>query len=169
MQLTLGTAWVVEAAFTTMVDEVHRAYPLETGGILLGYWAVPFTEVVITDVIGPGPDAMHCEDRFVPDAEYQERELARRYQEASQLYGYLGDWHSHPSGRDRPSWRDYRTLRVIAAYPEARAPVPVMGILSCDEGWTIRVWRYLPRARPWRRIKPLEVQLCDPPTRRAIG
>ena len=80
-----------------MVGEAQRAYPQESGGILMGYWVVQPTEAVITDVIGPGPGAIHRDTSFLPDAEYQADQVARRYEASGRLHTYLGDWHSHPN------------------------------------------------------------------------
>ena len=131
-----------------MVIEAVRAFPGETGGILLGYWAVPDREVVITTKIGPGPKALHEPRRFVPDADYQEAELARRYALDRARFTYLGDWHSHPLGTRRLSRLDRRTLRQIASYADARAPNPLMAILTPGAEsmtWEIAVWHFRSR------------------------
>src|SRR2546425_707963 len=93
---SIGTAWLSEATYEKMLAEAERTLPNETGGVLIGYWAVPFREVVLTAVVGPGPQALHDTDIFIPDPEYQEAEIARCYEESGRLHTYLGDWHTHP-------------------------------------------------------------------------
>lgn len=120
--------------------------PLETGGLLIGYhdrsgWPV------ISNVIGPGPDAVHALDRFVPDYRHQEEELGLRYERSGRRHGYLGDWHSHPGGAAEPSSADVRVLRRIACAPAARLTEPLMAIAvpSVSTSCAIAVWQYVPR------------------------
>lgn len=145
MRRTVGTAWVAESALAAMAVEAQRISPRETGGVLLGYWAQPHTEVVVTAVIGPGPQAIHDPTRFVPDHDYQEAEIARRYAEALERNAYLGDWHSHPSGRSGLSRQDRATLLGICTHAAARAPVPLMAILTpMGSEWVPKLWRFRP-------------------------
>lgn len=162
MRRTVGTAWVAEPAVSIMAAEAERAYPCETGGVLLGYWSPPYSEVVVTDVVGPGPRAVHEPTRFVPDADYQEAEIARWHLADSRRHAYLGDWHSHPTGGAGLSSKDRRTLRAIAAHEAARAPVPLMVVLTLNAEWRVSVWRFQPAAIKllglWGRTSLLRVQ-----------
>ena len=115
---------------------------VETGGILLGTWDHSRAEVFISEMIGPGPEAVHERTRFVPDAAYQESELSKRFHADPQRNNYLGDWHTHPFGGAYVSYQDRLTLMSIAAHHEARVPAPVMLILAGIQGWTPKLWRY---------------------------
>lgn len=94
-------------------------------------------DIVVTHAIGPGPLAKHREKSFVPDHDFQETEIARIYRESGRHSTYLGDWHSHPGGSDRLSWRDRATLRRISRAPAARVQQPVMVIIAERE--TLRI------------------------------
>lgn len=142
MQRTVGTARVSEHVLSTMATEAERAYPNETGGVLLGYWATPHSEVVVTAVVGPGPRAIHEPTRFIPDADYHRIEIAHRYLADSRRTTYLGDWHSHPQGGAKLSSKDRKTLLQIATFEAARAPVPLMAILTLEAEWQVMVWRF---------------------------
>jgi integrative and conjugative element protein (TIGR02256 family) len=133
-----------------LVNEAERVFPFETGGVLMGYWAKDYTEVVITDVIGPGPEARHSISGFVPDYQFQEGEIERVYEESSRLSAYLGDWHTHPLASCYPSFKDKRTLHRIALFPDARCPVPLMIILGGgkDHDWLLQIWKYKSRVLP---------------------
>lgn len=136
------------------MTEADRVAPCETGGVLVGYWARPAREVVITAVLGPGPRAVHLEERFEPDSEYHRREVARLYEASGRLHSYLGDWHTHPRSGPWPSPLDHKTLRTIARDPGARAATPLMAILGVAEPGDSRrvllVWRHVPRSeRGW--------------------
>jgi integrative and conjugative element protein (TIGR02256 family) len=136
----IGTAWLRETAYLQMLAEADRVFPDETGGVLVGYWAVPFQEVVLTDAIGPGPRALHQSQRFVPDSEYQEVEIARYYLKSRRLHTYLGDWHTHPNSTSSLSRPDRKALKTIARHPAARAPMPIMAILAGSSRWKLTVW-----------------------------
>lgn len=131
-----------------MTLEAKRTDPLETGGVLLGYWA-DTGEVVVASVVGPGPAAVHRRDRFLPDHAYQEREVALAYRESGRRITYLGDWHSHPSGLGTLSRRDRVTLRRIGNNPGARAPRPLMAIVTSRVKWDLSVWHGELRKFAW--------------------
>ena len=143
-KLTETIAWVHRRVSEQLVSEAERVFPFETGGVLMGYWAKEYLEVVITHVIGPGPDAKHSASGFVPDYSFQEAEIARVYEESRRLSMYLGDWHTHPLASCYPSFKDKRTLRRIAFFPDARCAVPLMVILGGGKHrkWLLQIWKY---------------------------
>lgn len=145
MRQDVGVAWVVQDVLDFVIAEAERALPFETGGAFLGYWSKPEHEVVVTHAVGPGPKALHARDRFVPDSEFHEKEIAYRYTDSERLLSYLGDWHSHPQGTGSLSSTDRRTLKLIADHQPARATTPIMGVLSTPGSWWLRVWSLLPR------------------------
>ena len=114
-------------------------HPKETGGVLMGYQAGG--DIVVTTVIGPGPNAVHGGYSFVPDYEFQEIEIARVYKDSGRISVYLGDWHTHPDGLDRLSEPDRRTLKAISNYRDARIEKPVMAVLWGTGAWNIAAWQ----------------------------
>lgn len=143
-----GRLWLSSQAWDLMQREADDGFPDETGGILFGYWIRRFDEAVVSEVIGPGPNAQHRADSFRPDADYQERELELFYEEYGRLHTYLGDWHTHPVGPASLSKLDRGTLRRIARHKDARAPVPIMVVMARPDDWLLRAWR---RPRGWVR------------------
>lgn len=123
-----------------MSTESERWCPKETGGVLMGYWSG--RDVVITEIIGPGPKAVHRRYSFTPDSKWQENEIARIYEESGRVITYLGDWHSHPYGTQGLSIKDLVTLLRVAVHKPARAPRPIMGILHDNPQWELVVWRF---------------------------
>jgi integrative and conjugative element protein (TIGR02256 family) len=148
-------AWIHHELWQQLLSEAERAYPQETGGVLMGYWAKRYSEVVITTAIGPGPQAQHRQQSFVPDSEFHEAEIARIYHESHRLLTYLGDWHTHPAGSSYLSWRDKRTLSRIAACRESRCPAPIMAVMGegSNRDWVIRVWKYKRQRVPMRLFR----------------
>lgn len=122
-----------------VLKELHthgwNSYPTETGGVLLGLSDWSKRVAVVTDVVGPGPDATHGATRFEPDHEWQAAEVAARWHQDPRLE-YLGDWHTHPDGSATPSKLDKTALETIAAAPDAQQPRPLMLILALKESGT---------------------------------
>jgi integrative and conjugative element protein (TIGR02256 family) len=154
--LTLGAAWVAATALDALYDEASRHYPNETGGLLLGWRHSP-TEIVVTDVIGPGPGAEHSRCGFRPDATWQADVLAAKYAHSGRRFEYLGDWHTHPGGNPVMSRLDWRTLRVIARHADSRCPRPVMGIIADGDPWRLTIYQRLPNRRR-RTAKPMSLR-----------
>lgn len=125
LQSEMSSVWIEKAAFHCMVEEADRAYPLETGGVLVGYFAES-GQPVIFSAIGPGPNADHQRRRFTPDHTWQCDQLDILFEKSSQTWVYIGDWHTHPDGTPRMSWLDQRTLRTIAKYPQSQSAHPLM-------------------------------------------
>lgn len=131
----MTSLWVSDKVLQDLVGEADRAYPLETGGVLVGYFAES-GEPVIYAAIGPGPAAIHRRRRFTPDHAWQCRQLDEIFEQSSGRLVYVGDWHTHPDASPRMSWLDHRTLRTIARHRQAQAPHPLMLIGGGEpENW----------------------------------
>ena len=156
--------WISRSDRRSLALEANRQFPNETGGVLLGYPVGP--DIVVTTAVGPGPNAQHFRESFVPDHDFHEEEIARLYERCSWPLAYLGDWHTHPLGRGSLSDYDLATLVSIASYPPARVPTPLMLILAGEaRKWRISCWR-LDRHRKWLsrskyRCRSLEVTTFD--------
>jgi len=122
---------IAAAVAAELRRESQHSAPLETGGVLLGFVDAdaPFAVEVLAQA-GPGPDAEHRRHRFVPDSAWQTARIADVYSRSGRVITYLGDWHSHPGGSAWPSRLDRRTAARIARSKAARAPRPLMLIVS---------------------------------------
>lgn len=143
MHRKLGRIWITRERLEAMIAEADRTYPLETGGVFMGYWSGCGHDAVITEVVGPGPDAIHKAHGFIPDYPYQEERIADHYGASGRRHTYLGDWHTHPDTKQtRLSWQDRRTLGRIAFCPKARSPIPVMGVFAgTPDNWVATIWK----------------------------
>jgi integrative and conjugative element protein (TIGR02256 family) len=129
-----------------MTKEAVSKFSNETGGLLMGYLNESGRAVVVTDLIGPGPKAKHRRYAFVPDYDFQEKQIERIYFKSKRLHTYLGDWHTHPNGSSSLSPTDIKALSNIAHYPKARAPFPIMLLLVGNpNNWEIKSWQLKPR------------------------
>lgn len=116
--------------------------------MLLGYRAADEGEeeehVVVTDLIGAGPAAVHRPDGFVPDGAWQQERLGEAYIASGRVTTYLGDWHSHPDSTPLPSKKDRKTAKKISRSRSARAREPLMLIVGRDEDrFRIMGYRYV--------------------------
>lgn len=148
------TLWLGGDETAELVAEADRCAPLETGGVLLGWRRGQ--HVVARHWLGPGPEARHGRTWLHPDSDWQAERIAELYEASGRRLAYLGDWHTHPGGVPSPSRRDQKTLRRIAAEPEARCPHPVMVILGkpaadTGSGWRIGAFTLRPRRWPLSR------------------
>lgn len=129
--------------------------PAETGGMLVGY--INVGQRVVTQLIGPGPNAIHRPEMFEPDHEYQCDRLDAVFEATNGRETYLGDWHTHPDSRAEMSWRDRRTLIHIARKTENSTAMPVMAIIDLRNPWPAHSLRaylppsYLPRIPLFRK------------------
>lgn len=131
--------WISDTDQNLMCNESARFLPLETGGVLMGYCAMD--SIVITNIVGPGPKAIHKPSSFIPDHDWQLEEISKIYSSSSRMHTYLGDWHSHPSGELYLGWRDRRTLNKIANCRHARIASPIMLVVAGDNnGWKLGAW-----------------------------
>lgn len=129
--------WIPDEALRRLEQEAARARPLETGGVLVGYRAD--NSYVITDVIGPGPGALHRRERFVPDSTWQFEQLDLAFAASPSTRRYVGDWHTHPESPAQLSWIDRRTLARIARGKATGERNPLMMIgsgLGGANGWS---------------------------------
>ena len=127
-----------------MIAEAKQFAPKETGGVFMGYRARD--SIVITNVIGSGPNAVHQSVFYRPDLQYEETQIAKAYAESKRMHTYLGDWHTHPSGILRLSRKDKIALATIAKSKEARIERPIMAILAGEnDDWRCHVWEYISR------------------------
>jgi integrative and conjugative element protein (TIGR02256 family) len=136
----LVTVWLTKDLLDSIVEESKKHACNETGGVLVGYSDSFSLNLVIEHVVGPGPGAVHSPFSFTPDHPYQEREVARLYQESGRISTYLGDWHSHPSGGLYLSPTDRKTLARIALSKEARIYRPIMAIIGGTD-WELAIWQ----------------------------
>ena len=154
-------AWIHQDVMNFIKAEASSKLPNETGGILMGYWSKSNGEVVITNATGPGPQAEHSLNYYMPDNKWQHEEAIRIYEKIN--VEYLGDWHSHPYTSDYLSLSDRRTLRTISRHNNSRVKFPLMLILHGQDAWMTTIWKFSPikltRFLPVGNIKSMEIRI----------
>ncbi|WP_179296583.1 MULTISPECIES: Mov34/MPN/PAD-1 family protein [unclassified Mesorhizobium] len=153
------TIWLSRPVLGKIQKLGIRYYPVETGGVLLG-WR-DGADRIVTGLLGSGPKALHGRHAFLPDHAWQMIHIREAFEGSSGDLDYLGDWHTHPDGVASMSDLDCRTLSKIAR----RVKSPLMMIAAGGGStWTINGWLGS-RSSFWRRLSPnLEtIRLLDPP------
>lgn len=139
------TIWLGRATAEMMIAQANTFFPLETGGVLLG-WRHGEDRVIV-DVVGAGPKSLHGRHAFIPDHAWQVAQIDEAFRKTAGDLDYLGDWHSHPGGFAVMSPEDRSTLKRISR----RVPHPIMVIAAGkDVNWTFAGWMQV-RPRPLRR------------------
>lgn len=135
------TLWVGGDVLDACVADASSAYPLETGGTFMGWWADPRTAVIAT-MIGGGPSADRGRNWFEPDQDWQLERIAERYQASGRRETYLGDWHSHPGATSGAlSCVDRAVLRRVMGSSGARCARPLMLVLFGGASrWDVVAW-----------------------------
>src|SRR4051812_21407679 len=103
--------WLDACARDLVAAEACRRRLVETGGPLFGYAEDDY--VVIARAFGPGPHARHRPARFAAQPEWISNCIAEVFRESAGKHSYLGEWHSHPLARPRPSRSDIAAVMSI--------------------------------------------------------
>ncbi len=115
------TVDITESAQTELRSAASQAMPNETGGVLLGC-GIDGRAVVVKALEVCDPDATdshYCVPEGATPA------VVKEAQRRDPRLGYLGEWHSHPSGAP-PSSLDTATMLSVAASSDRQEPVLVL-------------------------------------------
>lgn len=154
----INSVWISRTIGCKLKELADEYFPLEVGGILAGY--LSDESAVVTEIVGPGPQAQHHRETFLPDHRYQTEQMHRIFLESKGGIVYLGDWHTHPHGPPVLSPLDIRTMRAIAESPEARCPSPVMILLArVKTEWMIRAFCLANPREPLPEVRAVRIQL----------
>jgi len=132
--------WIKRNLYVKLIDFTMEFMPNETGGMLLGYTSQE-GDLVLSNIIGPGPKAVHLNNYFLPDGDYQQKKLTNLFNKSGGAVSYLGDWHSHPFNNSYVSQLDFKTLKEIAFCPTSGTQNPIILILGTDP-LDIKCWMY---------------------------
>jgi integrative and conjugative element protein (TIGR02256 family) len=158
-----------DALATIAREAAVSADGCETGGILLGFDAGEFGEMLVMEAGDPGPTAERRPDFFRRDLGHSQRLADDAF--ARTTARWVGEWHTHPHGALAPSRKDLRTYRGFLRDPELHFQTFLAVIVGPkNNGWEN------PRAAAWlierRRIlaalllpnaEPLEIVIEEPP------
>ncbi|MEW2435948.1 Mov34/MPN/PAD-1 family protein [Streptomyces caniferus] len=132
------TVRLTPAAACTIATELRTAdHATETGGILLGHHSADV--VTIHHAGAPGPAAVRTPTYFLRDRAHAQMVADQAF--AADGSVWIGEWHTHPTGRPGPSARDTATYQQLLDDPELGFTSVVAVILAPDDGhWTGAAW-----------------------------
>ena len=114
---------------TTIEQDITRFHPLETGGILIGYYENNFRKAVVETALPAPEDSKHGKYSFERGTMGIEDHL-RLAKEANPSLHYLGEWHSHPNSNPFPSFTDKLQMQEFAYKKLYGAPTPLLLIVG---------------------------------------
>jgi integrative and conjugative element protein (TIGR02256 family) len=92
-----------------------RAFPNETGGVLLGYYDFNINSIIVVAGLPAPPDSVSTPTSFKRGTEGLVDSVNEVLRRTSGIVGYIGEWHSHPRGVSaRPSKDDAAQLAYLA-------------------------------------------------------
>lgn len=159
--------FIYESEYAFICRETLRmaALGLETGGQLFGEETWEGT-LLVTKVLGPGPDAQHSPAFFQQDIPFLKREADRIIRIGS--LKQVGEWHSHHHlGLSVPSGRDTKSM-LTAIRMHSEMSQYLLSIAVCDDrfasatpfmynqdGYDTWEWEVIPGESPVRKVLEL--------------
>lgn len=122
---------IADAALASMNRLCASSAHLETGGILLGYYADDGAVAVVEEATGPPSDSGRGGSWFRRGFAGLREELARRWKEPKRTF-YIGEWHFHPAATIVPSPQDFAQMKDIAASGRYQCREPLLVIAGAE-------------------------------------
>jgi integrative and conjugative element protein (TIGR02256 family) len=116
-----------------------RAPEIETGGMLLGAFDDATGIVYVDKLTGPPPDSYLSATYFHHGVEGTQERVDAEVKRTASTSGFVGFWHSHPSGRADPSPTDEQGMASIVAPDGTTRRALMMIVGGSDTLW--RGWR----------------------------
>ncbi|HVU96902.1 MAG TPA: Mov34/MPN/PAD-1 family protein [Puia sp.] len=109
-----------------MKDQMKKAFPRETGGVLLGVANHKTRVIHVAGLIDAPPDSRSNLVCFLRGKEGLPESIDEVVARTGGQIGYIGEWHSHPCGPEAMSPTDETAVaRFKAEYKDLTTPLPV--------------------------------------------
>ena len=135
-------------------EQAQRKHPYETGGILVGYYDESYRLATAVLATPPPLASKHGPATFERGI-LGIKKLLADCKAQDPLLHYLGEWHTHPNNRPRPSGVDIQQMRCFALRRLYGASSPLLlivgGVPPDALEWRAAIYR------PWRSPTCLEV------------
>lgn len=127
---------ITERVQEHILQQARRALPNEIGGVLIGC-NIDERPIVAEAPEHADPDATPCSFRLPAG---QTQQIVEKARAADERLGYLGNWHSHPSGAG-PS--DLDTAAMLAATRESGQDRPLLVLALPDDNGSLELKAYV--------------------------
>lgn len=136
--ITLHNGWEVrikpEIAIK-MKSEMGIAMPYETGGVFIGTINKKNRTIHVTDMIPAPSDSESNEVTFYRGINNLPEEIDEIKRMSGQVFGYIGEWHSHPFGPNGLSQQDMKEVnKHLKEFRSLLNPIPLFIMLVTPDG-----------------------------------
>ena len=107
--------------------------PKETGGVLIGSFDMARRIIYVVDATEAPADSQECQNGFLRGLEGLQEEVDAIQLATNSMLGYIGEWHSHPTGNVAPSSRDEDVIRWVEQTLDDDGQVGVVGIVGRNQ------------------------------------
>lgn len=116
-------------AMALIQEQALRKHPLETGGILVGYYSSNFRLATAVLATPPPPDSRHGPMHFERGTSGLHQLLAEAKKQTPSLH-YLGEWHTHPAYNAWASSPDIRQMNRFALWRQYGVKNPLLLVIG---------------------------------------
>lgn len=100
--------------FSLMIGfQQNSSAELEAGGVLLGRFIIDSKNIVVDRVTVPMKGDKRTRYTYTREASVHQKAITKVWEESSGTCNYLGEWHTHPEMRPKPSSQDIKNWREI--------------------------------------------------------
>lgn len=136
--ITLHNGWDIrikpEIAIK-MKSEMGIAMPYETGGVFIGTINKKNRTIHVTDMIPAPSDSKSNEIAFYRGINNLPEEIDNIKRLSGQVFGYIGEWHSHPFGPNVLSHQDVKEVQKhLKELRSLSNPMPLFIVLVTPDG-----------------------------------
>ena len=107
--------------------------PNETGGVLIGSFDMARRIIYVVDATEAPLDSQECTNGFLRGLEGLQEEVDAIQEATSGMLGYVGEWHSHPTGNVAPSSPDMDVVKWVKRTLDDEGQVGVVGIVGSKQ------------------------------------
>ena len=125
-RVSVSTVVILASARRRMLREAQRAYPHETGGVLIGRFDKQGPHIAKAGDAGPAASAGAT--RFVRDGAHAQALVDETVARSGGRLDYIGEWHSHPNDQGA-SPTDVNSMSQLSRDRAYRRSQPVLIIV----------------------------------------
>jgi proteasome lid subunit RPN8/RPN11 len=118
---------VSQSVISKITEICQKAYPNETGGILIGHYSANLKGAYVIEATNQTDDSSSGRFWFKRGINGLKKMLISYWSENQY---YLGEWHFHPGNSPYPSRADINQMNVISKNRKFNCPEPILVIVG---------------------------------------